>query len=187
MFNLLVSDNVSILTRRLGRMLLRHQPDHRQLHGVSILTRRLGRMLLLCRAIVRHCRSCFNPHPAVRPDAAADADKADALAKAVSILTRRLGRMLRPGKLGALRIDHAGFNPHPAVRPDAASSLVRFCQFFAVSILTRRLGRMLRPRRLNRPSPDRCFNPHPAVRPDAASAAQIRRPEPCWFQSSPGG
>ena len=64
----------------------------------------------------------FNPHPAVRPDAALHLARRSWLLL-VSIPTRRLGRML----------------PDLTFRPDI---------FPQVSIPTRRLGRMLLPYRL---------------------------------------
>ncbi len=87
---------VSILTRPEGRML----PGNTELDyahfGVSILTRPEGRMLRLPARHGKHCFTCFNPHPARRPDAT----KSPA------------GAMSRP----------CCFNPHPARRPDATTS-----------------------------------------------------------------
>ena len=95
------TQSVSILTRRLGRMLHLSEYIANWTPAVSILTRRLGRMLRPVGQRVRVFGRCFNPHPAVRPDAAAG-----------PFLFYQIMR---------------SFNPHPAVRPDAAPLAV-MCQ-----------------------------------------------------------
>ena len=113
--------------------------------------------------------SCFNPHPARRPDA-------------ISV-TCTLGHVL------------TRFNPHPARRPDAMlwQSLGAMNTPPEVSILTRPEGRMQSTGRYGL-KPDECrtpdgFNPHPARRPDAIRLGWVKRhvgAHNTRFQSSPG-
>ena len=54
---------VSILTRRLGRMLHALRIEGQEIAGVSILTRRLGRMLLPSVGRLWFCRKRFQSSP----------------------------------------------------------------------------------------------------------------------------
>ena len=203
--------DVSILTRRLGRMLLSGALGlgDRQC-PVSILTRRLGRMLRVDRRPGHHASDCFNPHPAVRPDATPrqsrwsalpsrfnphpavrpDATRSPPAAHSSCYWCFNPHPAVRPDATPPAAggsEDRTGFNPHPAVRPDATLRRQVFALPEGVSILTRRLGRMLR---LSAPRArcTRCsrFNPHPAVRPDATGVT-LPLASFVLFQSSPGG
>ena len=69
---------------------------------VSIPTRRLGRMLRPAED-TPGAAQCFNPHPAVRPDAAVMVRMPSYILLSVSIPTRRLGRMLPALSAGSPR------------------------------------------------------------------------------------
>ena len=109
----------------------------------------------------------FNPHPALRPDAAPDDERHDDKAEGVSILIRPFDRMLHevvlkqdvvfivsilirpfdrmlPAAAGVAKQRGTGrFNPHPALRPDAAKTGRDDSHDLDVSILIRPFDRML--------------------------------------------
>ena len=184
-------------------------------HRVSILIRPEDRMQLSLMAVigvplwfqsssgpktgcnrcgVSRCRtaSCFNPHPARRPDATRGRPLPHAGLRRVSILIRPEDRMQRsrghPPLAGT-----GSFNPHPARRPDATGVVTGQLARQHVSILIRPEDRM----QLSLPGviqmlipfqsssgpktgcnpvlgwqghPPGRFNPHPARRPDATRA-----------------
>ena len=86
-------------------------------------------------------RSCFNPHPARRPDAILKVLYQHAGTRQVSILTRPEGRMQYLRRCLGCFGSCIRFNPHPARRPDAIR-IGRLPAVVRVSILTRPEGRM---------------------------------------------
>ena len=130
-------------------------------------------------------RSCFNPHPARRPDATGEMRPGFYMLEHVSILIRPEGRMQRASELRRLK-------PHPVsirIRPEGRMQpplRLRIPWPVGVSILIRPEGRM-QPRQWDGTGTDTswCFNPHPARRPDATSKPAVadRSNE---FQSSSG-
>jgi len=88
---------------------------------------------------------CFNPHPALWPDATIEGNPVHGKVGLVSILTRRSGRMLRLYH-GAYRvpIEVSILTRRSGRMLRRWTSSTRTCS--RVSILTRRSGRMLRSR-----------------------------------------
>ena len=152
---------------------------------VSILIRPFDRMLPQKQRGLANACSRFNPHPALRPDAASYRRYPVGEDVFVSILIRPFDRMLPrlamircrrcrvsilirpfdrmlPRKRSGCGPCPASFNPHPALRPDAAKAWMRQRR--------RSCG----------------FNPHPALRPDAALTGFVFTLKPAMFQSSSG-
>ena len=170
------AEHVSILIQPEGRMQLDGRcQSYRGLVLVSILTQPEGWMQRGRRRSRPPGSSCFNPHPARRPDAT-PASRGEGKRIPVSILTQPEGRMQRPAmslmvcnpsrfqsspspKAGCngscghhITRWFASFNPHPARRPDATTNCRRWSAIH------------------------QGFNPHPARRPDATGAAGITLP-----------
>ena len=151
-------------------------------------------------------RWCFNPHPALSPDATRIIAQAS-YDNAVSILIRPSRRMqpanwwnpctrtgfnphpaLSPdatGLLNSYRCCPTGFNPHPALSPDATPYLWRWVPRYGCfnphpALSPDATGDSRAPDHLA-PS----FNPHPALSPDATHNLIIPG-SGSWFQSSSG-
>ena len=166
-----LSARVSILIQPEGRMQHRSSiTNWYRPQTVSILIQPEGRMqqglLILWNS---RLRSCFNPHPARRPDAT----RTVMLAIVLGQVEFQSSSSPKAGcnALGAFLLFRGRvlcFNPHPARRPDATGSHRQHQHAVGgVSILIQPEGRMQRGccRCSRNSSP--CFNPHPARRPDA--------------------
>ena len=176
---------VSILIRPFDRMLRLRALSTPLFSLVSILIRPFDRMLQGKRGICVKPHDCFNPHPALRPDAARNQGRirgARMLFQSSSgpstgccgcpagLLDGMEGFQSSSGpSTGCCLRAQASrwpasirFNPHPALRPDAAPPGIR-CPPRASS-----------------------FNPHPALRPDAAAVERQLLGDVDPFQSSSG-
>ena len=166
---------VSILIRPEGRMQLGGSADF--LYFGRVLFQSSSGQKAGCNIIIRSqpgCCSCFNPHPARRPDATLNLHREACIligfqsssgqkagCNTVSVLDGESVVVQFQSSSG----QKAGCNP--------AATGHQYCSQPAVSILIRPEGRMQPTSPTEHSSAGGCFNPHPARRPDAT--VRLRR------------
>ena len=157
-------------------------------YEVSILIRPEGRMQRYLPELGR--RSCFNPHPARRPDATSARSAINATTLSFSFNPHPARRPDATPDAGLEATRRPRFNPHPARRPDATGLANLECLSFAEFQSSsgqkagcNHIGQVVQPE-----FHQLCFNPHPARRPDATGPCRptLLRAVILGFQSSSG-
>ena len=131
--------------------------------------------------------SCFNPRPARRPGAAAQAQRdTNSFRQFQSSPGPKAGRCLRPGRLLGPGPHQFQSSPGPKAGRCPDPFGLHRVGAAQVSILARPEGRALPRTCAGRPPRRTGFNPRPARRPGAAERAARREAAIEAFQSSPG-